>query len=254
MKRILSLIAILACLMPLRAQTAFSEANEAYAQGNYVEAVTGYEQLIADAQAREALTDDYAEVYYNLGNAYYKQGELGQAILAYERALRLQPRMRDAKQNLEFVSQRITDRIDDTRSFFLQDWLIALRNGWKESTWTWLSILLFSLMLAGLLLFLLGKEAAVRKAAFHVAWISLLLSVYTGINAGTLHSRDTNREEAIIMQGVVSAKSSPDQSGTELFLLHEGTKVRITDQLGDWYQVHVAQYEGWVEARTVERI
>ena len=56
------------------------------------------------------------------------------------------------------------------------------------------------------------------------------------------------------MQGVVSAKSSPDQSGTELFLLHEGTKVRITDQLGDWYQVHVAQYEGWVEARTVERI
>lgn len=254
MKRLILLIGILACVSRLQAESAFSQANAAYNQGNYAEAISGYEQLIMDAQSREALTDDYAEVYYNLGNAYYKQGELGQSILAYERALRLQPRMKDAKQNLQFVEQRITDRIDDTRSFFLQDWLIALRNQWKEGTWTWLSIILFSIMLAGLLLFLLGREATIRKVAFHCAWISLLLSLYTGINAATLHSRDTNREEAIIMQGIVNAKSSPDKSGTDLFQLHEGTKVRITDTLGDWSEVRVAQWEGWIETRMLERI
>lgn len=247
-------ICLIAAFAQVHAQSAFAQANAEYAQGNYAEAISQYEQIIADAEARDALTDRYADVYYNLGNACYKQGETGQAILAYERALRLRPGMRDAKQNLEFVEQRITDRIDDTRSFFLQDWFIGLRNMWKEGTWTWLSIVLFSLMLAGLLLFLLGRNATIRKVAFHCAWISLLLSVYTGINAATLHSRDTNREEAIIMQGVVSAKSSPDQSGTELFQLHEGTKVRITDQLGDWSEVRVAQYEGWVETRLLERI
>ncbi|MBQ1908597.1 MAG: tetratricopeptide repeat protein [Bacteroidaceae bacterium] len=254
MKRILLAISLFLCAGQLFAQSGFTQANNAYSQGNYAEAISGYEQLISEAQAREALTDDYAEVYYNLGNAYYKQGELGQSILAYERALRLKPRMKDAKQNLQFVEQRITDRIDDTRSFFLQDWLIALRNQWKESTWTWLSIVLFTIMLAGLLLFLLGREATVRKIAFHCAWISLLLSLYTGINAGTLHSRDTYREEAIIMQGVVNAKSSPDRSGTDLFQLHEGTKVRITDTLGDWSEVRVAQWEGWIETRMLERI
>ena len=255
MKRVYTVIAVLiAALLPLHAQSPFEQANTAYSQSNYAEAISGYEQILQEARAREALTDDYAEVYYNLGNAYYKQGELGHAILSYERALRLKPRMRDAKQNLEFVEQRITDRIDDTRSFFLQDWLITLRNNFRESTWTWLSIVLFWLVLAGLLLFLFGREAALRKAAFHVAWISLLLTVYTGINAGTLHSRDAAQQEAIIMQGVVNAKSSPDQSGTDLFQLHEGTKVRITDTLGDWSEVRVAEWQGWIETRMLERI
>lgn len=253
MKHIL-LISSLLLSLTIAAQTPFIQANNAYNEGDYVAAAAQYEQLIAEAQNQEALTDDYAEVYYNLGNAYYKQGELAQAILAYERALRLQPRMKDAKENLRFVESKITDRIEDTHSFFLQDWLISFRNLFKEQSWMWWSIVLFWLVLVGILLFLLGRESTVRKVAFHCAWISLVLSIYTGINAATLHQRDLNRSEAIITQGVVNAKSSPDVSGTDIFQLHEGTKVRITDQLGSWYLVRVAQYEGWIESKLLERI
>ena len=253
MKHILLILSLLLSVH-LDAYADFAQANATYNQGNYTEAALQYEQLIADAKAQMALTDDYAEVYYNLGNAYYKQGELAHSILAYERALRLQPRMKDAKENLRFVESKITDRIEDTHSFFLQDWLISFRNLFKEPTWMWWSIVLFCVMLAGGLLFLLSHESVVRKIAFHTAWISLLLSIYTGANAITLHQRDLNRSEAVIIQGVVNAKSSPDKSGTDIFQLHEGTKVRITDQLGDWYLVRVAQYEGWIENKLLERI
>ena len=253
MRQIVLVISLLLS-MSMAAQVEFAQANALYNEGKYGEAADQYEQLINDAKAELALTEEYADVYYNLGNAYYKQGELAQAILAYERALRLKPRMKDAKENLRFVESKITDRIEDTHSFFLQDWLIGFRNLFKEQTWMWWSIVLFSLMLVGVLLFLLGRESVVRKIAFHCAWISLLLCLYTGINAVTLHQRDLNRSEAVITQGVVNAKSSPDRSGTDIFQLHEGTKVRITDQLGNWYLVRVAQYEGWVENSLLERI
>lgn len=253
MKQIFLIVSLLFSIN-MAAQVDFAEANSSYNAGNYDEAATQYEQLISDAKAQLALTEDYADVYYNLGNAYYKQGELAQAILAYERALRLKPRMKDAKENLHFVESKITDRIEDTHSFFLQDWLIAFRNLFKEQTWTWWSIILFSVMLISVLLFFFGRESTIRKIAFHCAWITLLLSIYTGINAATLHQRDLSRSEAIITQGVINAKSSPDKSGTDIFQLHEGTKVRITDQLGNWYLVKVAQYEGWIENKQLERI
>ena len=166
MKHILLILSLLLSVH-LAAYADFAQANATYNQGNYTEAALQYEQLIADAKAQMALTDDYAEVYYNLGNAYYKQGELAHSILAYERALRLQPRMKDAKENLRFVESKITDRIEDTHSFFLQDWLISFRNLFKEPTWMWWSIVLFCVMLAGGLLFLLSHESVVRKIAFH---------------------------------------------------------------------------------------
>ena len=104
----------------------FSQANTYYAEGNYAEAAAQYEQIIASTS--DEISSDYAMVYYNLGNAYFKQGELAQSILAYERALRLQPSLKDAKHNLQFAQSRIVDNIEDTHSFFLSNWLKAVRN------------------------------------------------------------------------------------------------------------------------------
>jgi SH3-like domain-containing protein len=94
----------------------------------------------------------------------------------------------------------------------------------------------------------------VRKTAFHTAWIALLFSLITGLNAASLHNRDTLRNEAIITQGVVNAKSSPDRSGTDLFTLHEGTKVTIRETIGEWVNVHVGSNEGWIRNSNLERI
>lgn len=227
------------------AQSDFDIANIAYADGRYEEAAAGYEALLAESPN--------ATLYYNLGNARFKQGELAQAILNYERALRLNPNHKDAKYNLAFAQSRITDNIVE-QDFFLSVWVRAVRNSLSEQTWWILSISLFILALIGISLFLLGRETWLRKTAFHIAWIALLFSLTSGLNAGSLHQRDTLRSEAIITQGVVNAKSSPDRSGTDLFTLHEGTKVDIRETLGEWANIRVGNNEGWIKQQNLERI
>jgi len=227
------------------AQSDFDAANAAYADGRYEEAAAIYQSLIDDQPD--------ATLYYNLGNARFKQGELAQAILNYERALRLKPNYKDAQYNLAFAESKITDNIVE-QDFFLSVWARSVRNCLSESTWFILSVVLFITGLVCLLLFLLGRTAWLRKTAFHIAWIALLFALIAGLNAGSLHKRDTLRNEAVITQGVVNAKSSPDRSGTDLFTLHEGTKVTIRETLGEWSNVHVGSNEGWIRTSCLERI
>ena len=236
--------------------TLLADANAQYAEGNYAEAAAQYEQILAEQPSTDVadLPSDYAVVYYNLGNAYFKQGELAQSILAYERALRLKPSMKDAKHNLEFAQSRIIDNIEDTQSFFLSNWLKAIRNVFSLGTWMGVSISLFILTLLGFFLFAFSSNIALRKTAFYISIVALVLSIAACANAGSLHQRDTQRAEAIIIQGVVNAKASPDRSGTELFTVHEGTKVEITEVIGDWCCIHVGNNVGWMPLAYLERI
>ena len=245
MKKIFLLLLAIGYWLLADAQSTFDEANAAYAAGEYKSAATLYQTLI-DEQPDAVL-------YYNLGNAQFKQGELSQAILNYERALRLRPNYKDAQYNLAFAQSKITDNIVE-QDFFLSVWARALRNQLRESTWLILSISLFIFGLIGILGFLLGRTPWLRKTAFHLAWIALLFSLIAGLNTASLHQRDTLRNEAIITQGVVNAKSSPDRSGTDLFTLHEGTKVTIRETLGEWCNIRVGSNEGWIKQQNMERI
>ena len=231
----------------------FTQANQQYAEGNYVEAAAQYEQILAQRPLSDTQVP-ISEVYYNLGNAYFKQGELAQSILAYERALRLEPSHKDAKHNLMFAQSRIIDNIQDNQSFFLSNWFKTLRNALSQQTWTIVSIGLFVLCLIGFFLFAFSQTIWLRKTAFYTALVALLISGLGLINAGSLHQRDTQRAEAIITQGVVNAKSSPDRSGNDLFTLHEGTKVVITERIGDWCCIQVGSNIGWMPLAHLERI
>ena len=226
--------------------TLFADANAQYAEGNYAEAATQYEQILQEQPT--------AEVYYNLGNAYFKQGELAQSILAYERALRLKPSFKDAKHNLQFAQSRIIDNIEDTQSFFLSNWLKAIRNALSQRVWMVGSIILFIMALVGFFLFAFSQTLWLRKTAFYCSAIALVISVMACANAGSLYQRDTQRSEAIITQGIVNAKSSPDRSGNDLFTVHEGTKVEIHEVIGDWCCVHVGNNIGWMPLEYLERI
>ena len=226
--------------------TLFADANAQYAEGNYAEAATQYEQILQEQPT--------AEVYYNLGNAYFKQGELAQSILAYERALRLKPSFKDAKHNLQFAQSRIIDNIEDTQSFFLSNWLKAIRNALSQRVWMVGSIVLFVMALVGFFLFAFSQTLWLRKTAFYCSVIALVISVMACANAGSLYQRDTQRSEAIITQGIVNAKSSPDRSGNDLFTVHEGTKVEIHEVIGDWCCVHVGNNIGWMPLEYLERI
>ncbi len=226
--------------------TLFADANAQYAEGNYAEAATQYEQILQEQPT--------AEVYYNLGNAYFKQGELAQSILAYERALRLKPSFKDAKHNLQFAQSRIIDNIEDTQSFFLSNWLKAIRNALSQRVWMVGSIVLFIMALVGFFLFAFSQTLWLRKTAFYCSVVALVVSVMACANAGSLYQRDTQRSEAIITQGIVNAKSSPDRSGNDLFTVHEGTKVDIHEVIGNWCCVHVGNNIGWMPLEYLERI
>ena len=152
------------------------------------------------------------------------------------------------------AQSRIVDNLTDNSSFFVAKWAEAIRNLLTEQAWLYMSILLFVLTLSGALLFALSGRVWLRKTAFHTAWIALLVSIVSICNAGSLHRRDTQRAEAVITQGILNAKSSPDKSGTELFTLHEGTKVSITEVLGEWCNIRVGNNEGWVQLAHLERI
>lgn len=225
---------------------AWDDANALYAEGNYQDAIAAYEAIIA--------ADPTPEAYYNLGNAYFKTGEVALSILAYERSLRLRPRDKNTLHNLQFAQARIIDNIEDNHRFFLANWAESFRNLLPEYRWFRLSVGLFILMLISAFLFAFGRGLVLRKVGFHTAWVALLCSVISLWCAASLHHRDTAREEAIVVQGIVNAKSSPDKSGTDLFILHEGTKVWVKDNVNGWCEIHVGDNIGWVRNTTIERI
>ena len=242
---ILGLLALTNCFTAMGG-SAWEEANTLYGEGNYQEAITAYENIIAESPS--------AEAYYNLGNAYFKTGEVALSILAYERSLRIRPNDKDTQHNLKFAQSKIIDNIEDNHRFFLAQWAEAFRNLAAEPVWFRLSVGLFIAMLICTFIFAFGHNIVLRKIGFHCAWITLLLSIISLCCAASLHHRDTAREEAIIVQGIVNAKSSPDKSGTDLFILHEGTKVRIKDGVNGWCEIHVGDNIGWVKQSALERI
>ncbi len=248
MKRISILFIIVMTIVSgaVNAQTTWEEANRMYADGNYIDAAAAYEYMLQETNS--------AQLYYNIGNAYFRQNELAKAILNYERALRLKPYDKDVRYNLEFAQSRIIDNIEEKDAFFISEWMTSLRNLLNESMWSIISIVLFLLAIAGAFIFAFSRNIALRKTGFHTAWLTLLLSLCCLGFSASLHHRDTAREEAIVMQGIVNVKASPDKSGTDLFTLHEGTKVKIRSTLTDWAEITVGDNRGWIKMNTIERI
>ena len=226
------------------------QATQAYQDGEWETAITHYLSALQEPQSDM----NKAYIYYNLGNAYFRQNELGKSIVNYERSLRLRPQDKDAQYNLKFAQSRITDNIESKGSFFLSQWVVSLRNMLNYTTWMYMSIVLFVLALASVLLFLFSKTIVLRKVGFHISWIALLLSISSLALAQGAYQHLNDTTEAIVMQGIVNVKSSPDRSGTDLFVIHEGTKVNISDTVGEWIEIHVGDNIGWIKEDNVERI
>lgn len=226
----------------------FEEANAFYTAKEYTKAIDVYEQILLNEGAAPAL-------YYNLGNAYFRINELGKSILNYERALRLNPSYKDAKFNLEFANQGIVDRIELADTFFLKKWVIALNSAFHTNVWFYISAALFISCLIFILLFVFGKTKILRKISFYLALALLILCVVTLNFSFTQKSSMKNHTEGIVMTGSIVIKGSPDKSGTDLFQLHEGTKVMVLSSLGDWYEIKLPNGNiGWVEIIHIEKI
>lgn len=223
-------------------------ANAAYGEGDYDRAAELYEAILDKDLHSAAL-------YYNLANALFKHGELGRAILYYNRALRLAPSDEDIRHNLEYAERMTKDNIEAVPEFFLNSWLRALRGSMGCTAWTLLSLAMFAAMCALGLVYLLSQRLSARKAGFYGMLAALTLFVATTLFALSGRRAALDRDEAIVMGSAVSVKSSPDRSATDLFVLHEGTRVTVGATLDGWAEIRIADgNKGWIEIGRIERI
>ena len=152
--------------------------------------------------------------------AFTQEGELGRAILYYNRALRLAPSDEDIRHNLEYAERMTKDNIESVPEFFLNSWLRTLRGSLSCTAWTVLSLAMFAAMLALGSVYLLSQRIAARKAGFYGMLAALTLFVATSLFAWSERRAILDRNEAVVMGSAVSVKSSPDRSATEIGRAH----------------------------------
>ncbi len=224
------------------------QAEQFYREGKYSEAAEIYQEILARGM-------ESAELYYNLGNCYYKMGENTRAILNYERALLLDPGDGMTRYNLKMAQQAVVDKIDVLPELFLVRWYKAVETYFSADQWGYVSVGLFILFLVMAALFFYSPSVGVKKTGFVVGILVFLLTLLTVFFAMKQHERISKREYAIITTPSVTVKGAPDNSGTSLFLIHEGLKVKVVGQLGDWYNIRLADgNEGWVAKSDLEKI
>jgi tetratricopeptide (TPR) repeat protein len=252
-----AMLALLLLIMPFAAHaqedvyvdSLWNAANTAYAEGQWDAAASGYE-MISDMGLESAA------LYCNTGNAYAKSGNVPMAILCYERALKADPSYEDASYNLELMNSRIQDRIDPVPEFFLTKWMKDISYLMDSDAWAITVLVLLGLTLAMFIIFLLVPSVAGRRAGFFTGLVFLVFMCFAMGFSISQKKAYMNADKAIVMRPVVSVKSSPSaEASKDLFILHEGTKVTVLDQVGAWNNISLADgRQGWLPAADMERI
>ncbi len=229
-------------------EEAFELANNLYLEGKFEDAILVYEQIVSSGYHSP-------ELYYNLGNAWYRSNRISHAILNYERAALLSPGDEDIRFNLELARSHLRDRIEELPGFFLNRWWNGTRDIMSYRGWAMISISAFTGMLVLLAIFLMVSSTAAKKVSFWLATLMLLVSALTFSLGLDQRNHIKNYNGAIVFVQSVPVKSSPDVNSTDLFIIHEGTKVRVEEAIGDWYSVRLSDgNKGWLRQETVEMI
>jgi tetratricopeptide (TPR) repeat protein len=224
------------------------QANDAYQSNNFKDAVVLYTQAV-DMQFESAT------LFYNLGNAYFKSGDHARALLWYERALRLAPNNEDIIHNISFVQQKLIDKIEVLPELFIVKWWNACASLFTGNQWANISIAMCILLVICLLIILLMRVPWVRSVSIFVAVFALFLAIFSIIFAKQETARYLQHPEGIIMAQVVNVKSTPNEKSSDLFVIHSGLKVGITDQLNEWVEIRLPSGEkGWILASLLEKI
>ncbi len=249
MKRIINtILAILFTATVFAQADLLQKANELYTKEQFKQSIDVYNQILMTNM-------ESPEVYFNLGNAYYKTGQYTLAILNYERAKLLAPDDEDINFNLQVANQKVVDSIQELPGIFVVRWWNSLVNSQTTDGWAILSILSFVIFLTMLGFYFFAKTGEVKRITFWSGCFLIVFTIFSWSSAAKQKSRLVNHSEAIVMQPTVTVKSSPTETGTNLFVVHEGLKVKITDKLGDWVEIKLADgNKGWLLLESIERI
>jgi len=224
------------------------QAAKAYNTKQYTESIKIYTKII------EGGYESYA-LYYNLGNAYFRNNENTEAIYCYEKSLKLAPNNADLKHNIEVANSKLIDKVEKVPELFYKRW-------WKEiiylldiDTLATLNILLLTIALLLIALYIVFSNVLLRKIFFWTGF-SLLFLFGIGVLAASQRNHYLNKQhEAIVFTPTVNIKSSPDENSKDIFVLHEGTKVLLLDIVADWQEIRIANGSiGWIKISDLKKI
>ena len=223
------------------------KAIAAYQEANYEAAIALYEEVLASGQHSGTL-------YYNLGNAYYKAGLKGKAVLHYERALLLDPGNAEARDNLAFVQAQIPS-VEQVPPFFLRAWKEAVQALLPARIWAVSGLVLLWMGAGGVTVWLLGQSRERKKQGFSLALTGFLLCIVPLWLAFSRKQAETNSPFAIVLADGGKLHAAPGEESEERLILAEGWKVECIEQLNDWYKIKLANGEmGWTKADMLEKL
>lgn len=226
----------------------FDEANRLYLEQRYDAAVLKYESIVKNGY-------ESGELYFNLGNAYYKSGKIQHAILQYERAKKFIPGDEDLLFNLHLANLQLIDTVEPIPQLFIYEWLDALLTLFPLETMTTMMYVLFLLSLAAFSLFLFARSYEEKRYSLLAGMIFSALLLIGVINFTVQSYRESNTEYAIVMTDVANIKSAPDKSGNDLFVIHRGLKVQVLDNVNRWSKIRLSDGKvGWIPDHEVEII
>ncbi len=228
--------------------TLMQNANQLYQDKLYEEATEKYEEILEQGFASTSL-------YYNLGNAYFRSGQLGFSILNYERGLKLDPDNTDLLYNLKIVKARTVDRIKEVPQIFIIEWWVSFITLFTTFAWQIILIVFYLILIVSITLFFITKSGKVQRYTLYSAVVGLIGVVLFSIILFANIRRETSKDFAIITKNTVAAKQSPDDSSNDLFVIHEGLKVAIVNEFDEWVEIELFDGNvGWLPKTTLESI
>jgi tetratricopeptide (TPR) repeat protein len=222
-----------------------AKAEKLYANKNYKEAINAYETILNEGQVSYKL-------YYNLGNAYYKNNELGKAIYNYELANKLQPNNKDVKTNLRIANEKTIDKIESRENFFIGAIKSELVNALSTNGWAWLSILSLggSLLLA--FIFFTSNKLILKRIGFFVSSSLFVVFIFSMALGFTAIKNKQAINFGIILNREIKIYDEPTVSSKVKFNLHEGTKTSILETNVNWTNIKLENgNEGWIKTSEI---
>ncbi|HTI58615.1 tetratricopeptide repeat protein [Mucilaginibacter sp.] len=236
------------CFGDSQAGERFLQANALYGKGQYSAAAKEYKKLMDDGYASAAL-------YFNAGNASYKNGDIASAILYYEKARKLSPGDDDINFNLKYANLKTVDKVDAAPEFFLTRWWKGLILSLSLKTLSMLSIILVLAGSAALILYFFAEAVNIKKAAFYLAVALYICGLCAVFIAGSQSGYFADHRQAIVFTSTVNVKSGPAERASTLFVLHDGTKVDILDDNNGWVKIRLANgNEGWIQQPDIKEM
>ena len=254
MKKRISIIGIIifvmTCFMTMetRAQKPeelFAKANTLYNESAYDSAAIVYESIINNGYSS-------ATLFYNLGNTYYKIGNYPLAIYYYEKSLKLDPKNEDTKHNIEIAQAFISDKIESVPEFFVKTWWKNISDSCSINTWSIITLVIFGTLLICLFFYFTARTRILKKSMFFIGLILIILNISCFSITIKKSNYIKSQNEGIIITPTITVKSSPSSSSVDLFVLHEGSKVKILDNADNWDKIKIANGSiGWLPSSTI---